>query len=119
MLAGGNSGRTKRSGAGDAAFTTLLFLFGCMCSFRSVISSSLEDTPAASGGPDIYKAGAMKRMAIWSVWAAIGLLLAASLVSGIRSSICCFGEAGNVVWVLLGLVCLWHWWGWSPSSPTR
>ena len=43
----------------------------------------------------------MKRIA---TWAGMGLLLAASLVFGVRASICCIGEAGNGRWLLLGLV---------------
>jgi len=43
----------------------------------------------------------MKRIA---TWAGMGLLLATPLVFGVRASICCFGEAGNERWLLLGLL---------------
>jgi ABC-type uncharacterized transport system permease subunit len=54
-----------------------------------------------SSGPDICEEGVMKRI---GTWAGMGLLLVASLVFGVRASICCIGEAGNERWLLLGLV---------------
>ena len=50
------------------------------------------------------KEGDMKRITTWAAWAGMGLLLVASLVFGVRASICCIGEAGNERWLLLGLV---------------
>ena len=46
----------------------------------------------------------MRIITTWVAWAGMGVLLVASLVFGIRSSIWCFGEARNERWLLLGLV---------------
>ncbi len=62
-----------------------------------------------SGGLDLYRKGSMKRITTWTAWAGIGLVLAASLVFGVRGIVCCAAQSQCERWVLGA-------WAFSPVS---